>query len=57
MYLLPSSSGLIALMVKAGNIAEMLVDFYWTSWHNNPEDSHLQTCCHENLKPHMENLD
>jgi hypothetical protein len=27
-----------------------LVNFYQTTPHNNPEDSHLRTHCHENLK-------
>jgi hypothetical protein len=36
----------ITLMMEALRISEMLVNFYQTTWHNNPEDSHLQfTIC------------
>jgi hypothetical protein len=31
-----------ALMIKAASTSEMSVTFYQTTWHNNPEDSHLQ---------------
>jgi hypothetical protein len=31
----------IALMMQAASTSEMLVNFYQTAWHNNPEDSHL----------------
>jgi hypothetical protein len=37
----------------AASTSETLVNFYQTTWHNNPEDSHLHTCCCENLKSHM----
>jgi hypothetical protein len=37
--LLPSS--LIALMMEAAITSETLVNFYQTTPHNNPEDSHL----------------
>jgi hypothetical protein len=36
----PPSSGLIALMMEAARTSEMSVNFYQTTWHNNPEDSH-----------------
>jgi hypothetical protein len=32
--------------------SETSVNFYQTTWHNNPEDSHLHTQCYENLKSH-----
>jgi hypothetical protein len=32
---------LIALMMEAARSSEMLVNFYQTTWHYNPEDSHL----------------
>jgi hypothetical protein len=30
--------------------SETLVNFYQTTWHYNPENSHLHTHCQENLK-------
>jgi hypothetical protein len=33
----------IALMMEAASTSETLLNFYQTTWHNNPEDSHLQT--------------
>jgi hypothetical protein len=33
--------------------SETSVKFYQTTWHNNPEDSHLHTHHHENLKSHL----
>jgi hypothetical protein len=44
---------LIALMTEAESTSETSVNFYQTTQHNNPEDSHLHTRCHENLKPHI----
>jgi hypothetical protein len=38
-YLLPLSSQ--QLMMEAARTSEMLVHFYQTTWHYNPEDSHL----------------
>jgi hypothetical protein len=32
---------IIALMMGAASASETSVNFYQTSWHNNPEDSHL----------------
>jgi hypothetical protein len=34
------------LMMEAVSTSDMSVNFYHTTWHNNPEDSHL----HENWK-------
>jgi hypothetical protein len=36
--------------VEAASTSEMSLNFYQTTQCNNPEDSHLHTCCHENLK-------
>jgi hypothetical protein len=36
----------IALMMEAASTTEMTVNFYDTTWCNNPEDSHL----HNGLK-------
>jgi surface polysaccharide O-acyltransferase-like enzyme len=33
--------------------SETLVNLYQSTWHYNPEDSHLHTHCHENLKSYM----
>jgi hypothetical protein len=41
-----------AMMMEAASTSEMLVNFYQTTWYFNPEDSHLHTCRHENLKSH-----
>jgi hypothetical protein len=43
---------LIALMMEAASTTETSVNFYQTAQRNNPEDSHLYTRCHENLKSH-----
>jgi hypothetical protein len=45
-------SKLIALMMKAASTSKTPVSFYQTTWCNIPEDSHLHTRCHENLKSH-----
>jgi hypothetical protein len=37
-------------MMEAANTSETSVNFYQTTWCYNPEDSHLHTCCCENLK-------
>jgi hypothetical protein len=41
----------IALMTEAASPSEMSVNFYQTTWCNNPEDSHLQkaVCSTETL--------
>jgi hypothetical protein len=36
--------------MKAARISETLLNFYQTTWHYNPEDSHLHTHHRENLK-------
>jgi hypothetical protein len=41
---------IIALMMEAARTSETLVNFYQTTQRNNPEDNHLHTHCHENLK-------
>jgi hypothetical protein len=38
--------------MEAASTSETAVNFYQTTQHNNPEDSHLHTCHHENLKSH-----
>jgi hypothetical protein len=43
---------IIALMMNAANTSEMSVNFYQTTQCDNPEDSHLHTHHHENLKSH-----
>jgi hypothetical protein len=50
---IPSRSLLNALMMEAASTPEMLVNFYQTTWCNIPEDSHLHTRHHENLKSHQ----
>jgi hypothetical protein len=42
----------IALMMEAASTSETSVNFYQTTWRNNPEDSHLHTRRLENLKSH-----
>jgi hypothetical protein len=37
-------------MREAARTSETLVNFYHTTWHYNPEDSHLHTHRCENLK-------
>jgi hypothetical protein len=37
-------------MMTAASASETLLNFYQTLWCNNSENSHLYTCCHENLK-------
>jgi hypothetical protein len=43
-------SWLIALMMEAVRTSEMFLNSYQSTWHYNPEDSHLCTHHHENLK-------
>jgi hypothetical protein len=40
------------MMIEATSTSEMSVDFYQTTWSNNPEESHLHTRRRENLKSH-----
>jgi hypothetical protein len=41
---------LIVLMMEAASTSETLINFCQTARCYNPEDSHLHTRCHENLK-------
>jgi hypothetical protein len=41
---------IIKAMMEAANTSETSVNFYQTTECNNPEDSHLHTRRHENLK-------
>jgi hypothetical protein len=41
-------------MLEAASTSETSLNFYQTTWHNNPEDSHLQTRRRENLKSHVD---
>jgi hypothetical protein len=43
----------IALMMEAASISETSVNFYQTTWRNNPEDCHIHTRLRENLKSHQ----
>jgi hypothetical protein len=47
--------GFCAVMMEAASTSEMSVNFYGTTWRNNPEDSHFHTRRRENLKSHMFN--
>jgi hypothetical protein len=42
-----------ALMLEAARSSEMTVNFYQTTWRYNPENSHLRTNRHENLKSYQ----
>jgi hypothetical protein len=44
---------IIRVKMEATSMPEMLVNFCQTTWNNNPEDSHLYTHCHENLRSHV----
>jgi hypothetical protein len=46
---------LAALMMEAARTSETLVNFYQTTRHYNPEDSHLCIHHHENLKSYKIN--
>jgi hypothetical protein len=48
--LLGCNARVTALMMEAARTSEMSVNIYQTTRHYNPEDSHLHTCRHENLK-------
>jgi hypothetical protein len=43
----------IALMMEAASTSETSVNFYQTTWRNNPEHSHLHFRRRENLKFHI----
>jgi hypothetical protein len=43
---------IIGLMMEAASTSETSVNFYKSTWRNNPEDSHLNTRRRENLKSH-----
>jgi hypothetical protein len=45
---------LIALMMETISTSETSANFYQAARRNNPEDSHLLTCCRENLKSHFD---
>jgi hypothetical protein len=47
------ASIVIALMMEAVNTSETSVNFYQTTQHNIPEDSHLHTCRRDNPKSHL----
>jgi hypothetical protein len=47
----------MALMMEAASTFETLVSFYQTTRRYNPEDSHLHTCCCENLKSYKDKKD
>jgi hypothetical protein len=47
---------LIALMMEAASTSEMSVNLNQTTWSYNPEDSHLHTCRHEDLKSYLGNF-
>jgi hypothetical protein len=42
-----------AMMIEATSTSETSVNFYQTTWPNNPENSHLRTHHHENLRFHL----
>jgi hypothetical protein len=48
---------IIPLMMEAARTSETLENFYQTTWCYNPEDSHLRTHRHENLKSYLINYD
>jgi hypothetical protein len=41
-------------LMKKASTSETSVNFYQITQRNNPEDSHLHTHRHENLKSHQE---
>jgi hypothetical protein len=45
---------IITLMMEAARTSETSVNFYQTTQRYNPEDSHLRTHRHENLKSYHE---
>jgi hypothetical protein len=47
-------AALLTLMIEAASISETSVNFYRTTEHNNPEDSHIHTRCRKNLKSYQQ---
>jgi hypothetical protein len=45
---------LITLIMEVASTSETSVNFYQTTQCNIPLDGHLHSCCHENLKSHLE---
>jgi putative lipase involved disintegration of autophagic bodies len=45
---------IIILIMEAANTSEMSVSFYQTTQCNNLKDSHVHSCCCENVKSHHE---
>jgi hypothetical protein len=52
-WVVVSCTLLIALMIAAASTSETSVNFYRTTRHYNPEDSHLHTRRRENLKSYL----
>jgi hypothetical protein len=46
---------LIVLMMEAVKHPETLVYFNESTWRSIPEGCHHHTCCHDNLKSHIDN--
>jgi hypothetical protein len=46
------AASIITLMIEAVSSSETLVNIYQTTQFNMPEDSHLHTPHHKNLKSH-----
>jgi hypothetical protein len=44
-------------MMEAASTSETSVNFYQTTWRNNPEDSHIHTRRRENLKSYEDKMD
>jgi hypothetical protein len=47
------AASIIRAVTETASTSETLVNFYQTTQHNNPEDSHLHTHCCENLKSQL----
>jgi hypothetical protein len=43
-------ASLITRMMEAVQTSEMMVNSYQSTWQHNPEDGHIHTHHHENLK-------
>jgi hypothetical protein len=44
---------MMIMITEAESTSVMLVNFYQAAWSYNAEDSHLDTCCCENLEYYM----